>query len=114
MDQRQDLHKILHSVQESLSTLNPIFGTNRTVRLAWRRYAPFSFSFANERAYASVQAGVDKIAINGNVVADACAQRAIRTPRHVDELRCCRRLALQLRPQLQHRQLLGFGLDPPR
>jgi excinuclease UvrABC nuclease subunit len=42
--------------------MNPIIGTRRTVRLAWQRYLPFSL--ANVQAYAPVQAGVYKIAVN--------------------------------------------------
>ncbi len=42
--------------------MNPFIGTRRTVRLAWQRYLPFSL--ANVQAYAPVQAGVYKIAVN--------------------------------------------------
>lgn len=42
--------------------MNTIIGTRRTVRLAWQRY--LAFSLANVQAYAPVQAGVYKIAVN--------------------------------------------------
>ena len=42
--------------------MNPIIGKRRTVTLAWQRYLPFSL--ANVQAYAPVQAGVYKIAVN--------------------------------------------------
>lgn len=42
--------------------MNPMIGTRRTVNLAWQRYLPFSL--ANVQAYAPVQAGVYKIAVN--------------------------------------------------
>lgn len=42
--------------------MNPMIGTRRTVTLAWQRYLPFSL--ANVQAYAPVQAGVYKIAVN--------------------------------------------------
>jgi excinuclease UvrABC nuclease subunit len=49
-------------MERSLSTMNPMIGTNRTVTLAWQRYLPFSL--ANVQVYAPVQAGVYKIAVN--------------------------------------------------
>jgi excinuclease UvrABC nuclease subunit len=42
--------------------MNPMIGTRRTVTLAWQRYLPFSL--ADVQAYAPVQAGVYKIAVN--------------------------------------------------
>lgn len=42
--------------------MNPMIGTRRTVTLAWQRYLPFSL--ANVQAYAPVQAGIYKIAVN--------------------------------------------------
>jgi hypothetical protein len=42
--------------------MNPNIGTRRTVTLAWQRYLPFTL--ANVQAYAPVQAGVYKIAVD--------------------------------------------------
>jgi excinuclease UvrABC nuclease subunit len=61
MTQGQDLPKILYSMERGLSTMNPKIGTRRTVTLAWQRYLPFSL--ANVQAYAPVQSGVYKIAL---------------------------------------------------
>src|SRR5712691_3730069 len=62
LDQEQDLPKTLYSMKRGLSTMNPAIGIHRTVRLAWQRYRPFSL--LNVQAYAPVQAGVYKIAVN--------------------------------------------------
>lgn len=42
--------------------MNPSIRTNRTVTLAWQRYLPFIL--ANVQAYAPLQGGVYKIAVN--------------------------------------------------
>jgi excinuclease UvrABC nuclease subunit len=45
-----------------MATMNPSIRSTRTVTLAWQRYLPLNF--ANVQAYAPVQAGVYKIAVN--------------------------------------------------
>lgn len=54
--------KSLYLIEGSLSTVNPIIGTRRIVRLAWHQYLPFSL--ASVQAHAPVKAGVYKISIN--------------------------------------------------
>jgi excinuclease UvrABC nuclease subunit len=49
-------------MERGLSTMTPLIGTRRSVTLAWQRYLPFSL--VNVQAYAPMQAGVYKIAVN--------------------------------------------------
>ncbi len=72
--------------------MNPMIGTRRTVTLAWQWYLPFSL--ANVQAYAPVQAGVYKIAVNllnGQkrvVYVGQAADLASRLKDHLSEWEC--------------------------